>query len=192
MNTLAEKRANIMALQYKHSLFSNSLATAMSNGSCSECMLKKNAMITMLFDIINNYTVLDEEINNGAEITVTGAPTTSYLLSIYVGPTLLNKYSFGADVSLEDALIEVAAGINAIDGYSAEIIDGILYIYGNKEGDSYSNLITLTSDSDQITSTSVSLEDNLGLLLDKKNCLTTDEICTIRSYTLCFLNKNIK
>ena len=190
MTTPEEKRATIMALQYKHSIFSGTLATALSNGSCAECLLDKNAAILMGIDTIKRYHVVGAPITYSYQITFSVIKTSIATISVDIDSVTIGTYVGGA--SAEDVAEGVALSINGqteTTGYYAVTEGGKLIIYSTSESASYNNVPDVSISLPSIVASLLSLEGDNSVVFNALNCITEEQMCNIKKYLFCFLNK---
>jgi len=181
-----------MALQYKHSEFSNTLATALSNGTCAECMLDKNAAILMAIDAVKRYQVFDANTQDVVKVTATRNLPGSVTILLEENSTSIVKYS--GDGTGSDVVETFKSAVDSGTNYHTLIDGNCLYIY-TLEGESSMGTITapviqIGDDvlvTTEVDNTYISIEDLIDI--NSFNCLTEEQLCNIISYAKKFLNK---
>ena len=185
METILEKRATLMALQYKHSEFSKKLATALSNGTCAECMLDKNAAMSMAINAVKRYDI-GKDIGTAVKITITRVLPGESLVSILEDGDIVSSTS-----SEEDGSYFASFFAENLSGLISTVFseENCLYLYdyaNDPRIGSISALVSPITDPETITVTVEDVSETINADFFTNNCLSEEQLCNIIKYVKSF------
>lgn len=174
-----------MALQYKHSEFSKKLATALSNGTCAECMLDKNAAMSMAINALKRYKVT-EPIAQAFQISITRNFAGEVGFSISEnGSDIGGVTSEGTE---NEILLKMIPEIIS-DVPNVFVEENSIYLYRYESEGSIGIIksgFTPTTIPEILDLNLYDVTSIMKDILPNTNCLTQEELCNIIKYVKSF------
>lgn len=183
------KVSHIRYLQGLYADLANTYLEKLNIGKlCTEA--ERNLLITREYiKSIKCYEVFTGAVTYAYTFTITREDDNTVTLTIVIGVQTLT-YTGAGDLDAILASLKASAIAAASYDLEAEIIDEVLYIYSYDTDLTFSTATTATSSNlDEATIDADDIRNSYCTILDAKNCLTTEEICTIITHGKKLLNE---
>lgn len=179
---------HILTLQCKHSTWTTDFEKALSLGQCSQKFIDTNIEIIGLLGPMYRYKTFTEEVTNAASITILRLENnTDVTVTIIINAVQIATYTGkGSSEDIILALYKDAKDTFITHNYLVEIKDNTLYLYTYDITQLFTYLPVITVIENDVvmkpslSTTSISIEDNLDLILDLWNCLTFCMLCDLK------------
>jgi hypothetical protein len=182
------KVAHIRYLQGLFADLSNTYLEKLNIGRlCKEA--ERNLLITREYlKSIKCYEVFTAAVTYAYSFTITREGDSSVTITINIGAATL-IYTGTGDLDAILASLKASAIASGTYDLEAEIIDEVLYIYSYDTDLTFATATTVsTSDEDEATIEADNIQNSYCTILDAKNCLTTEQICTMITHGKKLLN----
>ena len=174
-------------LQCKYSTWATKFNASLSYGTCIDSFIENNITISNLFGPLHRYIPFTSTVTNAFSISLSQLIADTNVTITFT----LNGFpiSYTGPNDLDSILTSITSQINTnttTHTYEAVYVEGTIYIYTYTVGDVFAiPTITLTENTvgltgPSVTISSVSLENNLEVILNTWNCLTLEQICTVK------------
>jgi len=148
-------------------------------GKCVEETFEDIIVANYLIDLLYDYNYLDGTVTSAWSFTIERLEDGSVTIEIIKDGITLASYTGTDDTAT--ILSELLAALSVV--YKGFIDGNTLYIYSFDGGETFTTTPVVTiSDATLLTNVTESLYGNLAVLTDRLNCLTYEELCTIKDH----------
>lgn len=192
--TLSERNTFILDMQCQHSAFSDKYLNTLSLGDCPSSFADIAIETKYLLKPWYRYTPYTTEVFTSWQIEFTQVTKdVAYTVEVEFQAINFGTYSGSSDGESVALFFETAINLlTSSHNISAERVGNILYFYSYDNTYNYLTdpVVTILPVTDPVVASAVitSLEDSSETILDLWNCLTLEELCGIKTYTLSILN----
>jgi len=156
------------------------------------CLIDSAKAVHYMLNILRCYKTFDDELTYAYKFTVTRTDTSSITIQIDVGAETFTYTGTGtADEIVSYFKSQINDNTQSPIDYSAEIDEGVLYVYTTSDSASYSDTHTIAINSQIVNGTNSvsvsSLQNNENEITNVWNCLSGDELCEVLDGIYCLL-----